>query len=288
MEIARQKAATLKAACLLYHDVIESGDSDSSGFTGPGAAKYKLSRAEFEAHLAAVAKVCRAPSSTAHELLAHQVTHAKLGNAKLASAKDETFQFLLTFDDGGVSAAGCIADLLEKYGWRGHFFITAGQIGKKGFLNAEHIRGLRKKGHVIGSHSFSHPTRMSHCSSEQLTDEWTTSVKMLSDILGEPVDTASVPGGYYSKQVGETAAAAGVRVLFNSEPTTAVQNVLGCLVVGRYNIFRGTAPSLSGDLISADSGARSRQWLYWNFKKLAKTVAGRPYLTARQLLLRKG
>jgi peptidoglycan/xylan/chitin deacetylase (PgdA/CDA1 family) len=263
----------MRAACLLYHDVIESADWDSSGFTGPGTAKYKLSRPEFEAHLAAIAKVRDNPSSSAHEL---------------ASAGDETLPFLLTFDDGGESAAIRTADLLEKHGWRGHFFVTAGQIGKKGFLNTEQIRCLRRKEHVIGSHSFSHPVRMSHCSKEELADEWTRSIKILSDILGEQVDTASVPGGYYSKRVGETAAAAGVRVLFNSEPTTAVHAVLGCMVVGRYNVFRGMPPSISGELVSVHSEARTRQWLYWNSKKIVKRVAGRPYLAARQWLLRKG
>ncbi len=263
----------MRAACLLYHDVIEGTDWESSGFTGPGTAKYKLSRPEFEAHLAAIAKVRHTPSRTAHEL---------------ANASDETLPFLLTFDDGGESAITRIAGLLEKYGWHGHFLVTAGQINRKGFLNPEQIRILRRAGHVIGSHSFSHPVRMSHCSKEELTDEWTRSIKILSDILGEQVDTASVPGGYYSNRVGETAAAAGVRVLFNSEPTTAVHVVLGCLVVGRYNIFRGMPPGVSGDLVSVHSDARSRQWLYWNFKKVAKRIAGRPYLAARQWLLRKG
>jgi hypothetical protein len=129
---------------------------------------------------------------------------------------------------------------------------------------------------------------MSHCSKEELTGEWTRSIKMLSDILGEQVDTASVPGGYYSDRVAETAAAAGVRILFNSEPTTALHAVMGCLVVGRYNIFRGMPPGVSGDLVSVHSSARARQWLYWNLKKIAKRVAGRPYLTARHWLLRKG
>lgn len=263
----------MRVACLLYHDVVGGADWDSSGFNGPGTAKYKLNRPEFEAHLAAIAKVRDTPSRTAHEIV---------------NASDETLPFLLTFDDGGESAATRIAGLLEKYGWRGHFFVTAGQIGRKGFLNTEQIRFLRRKGHVIGSHSFSHPVRMSHCSQEELTDEWTRSIKILSDILGEQVDTASVPGGYYSNRVGETAAAGGVRVLFNSEPTTAVHAVSGCLVVGRYNILRGMPPSVSGDLVSVHSRARSRQWLYWNFKKIAKRVAGRPYLSARQWLLRNG
>jgi peptidoglycan/xylan/chitin deacetylase (PgdA/CDA1 family) len=263
----------MRAACLLYHDVVESADWDSSGFTGPGTAKYKMSRSEFEAHLAAIARIREGVSSTAHEL---------------AHAGDKTLPFLLTFDDGGESAATRIAGLLEKYGWRGHFFVTAGQIGKSGFLNPEQIRYLRKNGHVIGSHSFSHPTRMSHCSPEQLADEWSRSTKALTDILCEPVDTASVPGGYYSERVAETAAAAGIRILFNSEPTTTIRSVRGCLVVGRYNIFRGMPPAVSGDLVSMRSSARSRQWLYWNFKKILKKSAGRPYLAARQWLLRKG
>ncbi|MGA2423805.1 MAG: polysaccharide deacetylase family protein [Terriglobales bacterium] len=263
----------MRAACLLYHDVVESADWDSSGFTGPGTAKYKLSRPEFEAHLAAIAKVRDSPASTAHEL---------------ANLEDATFPFLLTFDDGGESAATRTAELLGKHGWLGHFFVTAGQINKKGFLNPEQIRSLRKKGHVIGSHSFSHPVRMSHCSQEELTTEWASSIQTLSDILGEQVDTASVPGGYYSKRVAETAAAAGIRVLFNSEPTTAVYPVLGCIVVGRFNIFRGMPPGISGELVSVQSPARTRQWLHWNLKKLAKIAAGRPYLAARQWLLRKG
>jgi peptidoglycan/xylan/chitin deacetylase (PgdA/CDA1 family) len=263
----------MKVACLLYHDVVENADWDSSGFTGPGTAKYKLSRLDFEAHLAAIAKVRDTPSRTAHEL---------------ANATDGTLPFLLTFDDGGESASTRIAGLLEKYGWRGHFFVTADQIGRKGFVNPEQIRFLRRQGHVIGSHSFSHPVRMAHCSREELTDEWTRSIEILSDILGEQVDTASVPGGYYSDRVGETAVAAGVRVLFNSEPTTAVHAIGRCLVVGRYNIFRGTPPGVSGDLVSVHSDARSRQWIYWNFKKIAKRAAGRPYLAARQWLLRKG
>lgn len=273
MEISRKKAPSLRAVCLLYHDVIEDAAWESSGFTGPGTAKYKLTRAELEAHLAAVASVRATSPSTAYEL---------------ASAAKEAFPFLLTFDDGGESAATLTADLLQKYGWRGHFFVTAGRIGKKGFVDAEQIRRLRKMGHVIGSHSFSHPVRMSHCSEQKLIDEWTTSIKILSDIISEQVDTASVPGGHYSSRVGETAAASGIRVLFNSEPTTRIHTMLGCLVVGRYNILRGMPPRVSGDLVSVGSEARSRQWLFWNIKKIVKKVAGRHYLAARQLLLRKG
>ena len=262
----------MKVVCLLYHDVVENNDWDSSGFTGPGTARYKLSRAEFAAHLRAIAKARSDAPKRAHDLL-------KPGA--------ELLPFLLTFDDGGESASTRIAGLLQAHQWCGHFFVTAGKIGERGFLTRSQIRELRGNGHIIGSHSFSHPVRMSYCSREQLLNEWTTSVQILSDIVGEQIDTASVPGGYYSRQVGETAAAAGVRILFNSEPRTEITDVSGCSVIGRFNIFNGNPPSLSEKLVLRKSKARLQQWLFWNSKKIVKTVAGKRYLAARQLLLRK-
>lgn len=261
----------MRAVTLLYHDVIDGNDWASSGFTGPGTAKYKLTCAEFEAHLEAIGAIRLMPITVPIDIEA-QVT--------------KVLPFLLTFDDGGMSAATTTATLLRIRGWRGHFFVTAAQIGKAGFVNSEQIRELRMQGHVIGSHSFSHPTRMSHCTREQLLEEWIRSTSMLSEILGEPVITASVPGGYYSRRVGEAAAAAGIRVLFTSEPTARIHFVHGCLVMGRFNIFRGMPPRISRDLVSDRPQARFRQWMHWNAKKLAKKIAGQSYLAARDALLR--
>ena len=259
----------MKAVSILYHDVVSGGNWDSSGFLGPGTARYKLDRAEFAKHLAAIAQ-----ARDAHPTLATDL-----------SKSPEEFPFLLTFDDGGESAYTCIADLLEKYGWKGHFLVTAGYIGTNGFLTAEQIGCLRKTGHVIGSHSFSHPEKMSDLSREALVEEWSRSVKLLSDIIGEPVSTASVPRGYYSKRVAQAAAIAGIGVLFNSEPTTKVHLVNGCHVLGRFTLFQGMAPFVSGELVSERSSARQKQWLYWNFKKLFKFVGGGLYLRVREHLL---
>lgn len=273
MEVSREKGPPVRVIALLYHDVVENADWNSSGFTGPGTAKYKLNRPDFAAHLRAIAASRDDAPCRAHDLL---------------TANPSSLPFLLTFDDGGESAYTRIAGVLEELGWCGHFFVTAGRIGQRGFLTRAQIRELKNKGHVIGSHSFSHPTRMSHCSGEELMNEWTTSVQILADVLGEGVDTASVPGGYYGKKVAETAVKAGIRILFNSEPTTRIQVVSGCVLIGRFNVFRGKSPSFSGDLVSASPKARVQQWLFWNSKKIAKIVAGGPYLKARQVLLRRG
>jgi peptidoglycan/xylan/chitin deacetylase (PgdA/CDA1 family) len=262
----------VRAVSILYHDVVSPGDWESSGFRGPGTTRYKLDRAQFEGHLAAIAK-----TRHANPTIAVPTSNFRQGDCP----------FLLTFDDGGESAYSSVADLLETYGWKGHFLVTAGYVGTRGFLNAEQIRILRKRGHIIGSHSFSHPERMSLMSQRQLVEEWKQSVAVLSDILGESVSSASVPRGCYVKKVAEAASLVGIRVLFNSEPTTKIDTVNGCLVLGRFTIFRGMAPAVSGELVSGNARARQKQWLYWNIKKLLKSSSGIVYDRTRDWCLRK-
>jgi peptidoglycan/xylan/chitin deacetylase (PgdA/CDA1 family) len=175
--------------------------------------------------------------------------------------------------------------MLETYGWRGYFFITTDWIGRPGFLNEAQIRELRKRGHVIGSHSCSHPTNMSHLHWDQMIREWNSSTQMLSDILGEPVRVASVPGGYYSRKVGEAAASAGIEILFTSEPTVTTHAIRRCLVLGRYVIQRGMAPAWSAALAAGRCAPRWRQTIFWNFKKIVKVVGGDSYISWKNKLL---
>lgn len=266
----------MKAVSLLYHDVIASGDYASSGFSVPGANRYKLDRDEFVRHLTAIAGVVVPKPGKVTDLLQWDVSTDQQG----------PFPFYLTFDDGGSSAWPCIAGLLERFGWRGHFLITAGYVGSRAFLGKHEIRALRRSGHFIGSHSTSHPERMSACSWRELVDEWGSSVQILSDILGEPVIIGSVPGGYYSRKVAEAAGVAGIRILFNSEPTTKCVSVNGLLVLGRYSVTRGMPPVAAARLASGKGASRLGQYLRWNCKRTAKFLGGQSWLTMRRWLLR--
>lgn len=256
----------MRAISILYHDVITGEAADSSGLPGRGAAAYKLPRENFLRHLSAIADTLEEPPMTATEL---QVL------------KPGRTPRLLTFDDGGVSAGTCIAEMLERHAWRASFFITTDYIGTPTFVDKQQIRDLRKQGHTIGSHSCSHPTRMSHCSWEELHGEWSRSTRILSDILGEEVNTASVPGGYYSRRVGIAAAESGIKVLFVSEPTTACHFESGCLVVGRYTIRLGMAPETAAGIAAGNLAPRLGQFAFWNLKKAAKALGGQAYLQLR-------
>jgi peptidoglycan/xylan/chitin deacetylase (PgdA/CDA1 family) len=257
------------ALAIMYHDVVEGEAWDSSGFPGAAAASYKLTRKDFARHLDAILRA--APGI----------------RTPLAESGDLAPGVLLTFDDGGTSVHEPIGEMLEDRGWRGHFFITTDRIGTAGFVSKEQIRDLRRRGHVIGSHSCSHPTRMSQLTEPQLRHEWMESKRILEEILSEPVLVASVPGGYYSKLVGATADQAGIRTLFHSEPTSVVGLQGGCRLIGRYVVRRDMAPEISASIATGRLGPRLRQSLQWKIKKAAKCLAGDLYLKGRLAVLGK-
>jgi peptidoglycan/xylan/chitin deacetylase (PgdA/CDA1 family) len=258
----------MKAYSLAYHDVTDGSKGELLGHK----ALYKLSREDFHKHVLSM----RQQNQVA---LVQSIDHFR-------KWEEETPVFL-TFDDGELGAYTCVADELEQYGWRGHFFVTTDWIGQSGFLDRAQIRELRSRGHVIGSHSCSHPERMSHLEWGELTREWSKSCSILSDILGEQVKVASVPNGFYSRKVGRAAAASGIEVLFNSEATSKTFVLDGCLILGRYFIQIHTPPSVSGAIAAGQIWPRWQQTVLWEAKKVFKSLTGESYFTIRQYLISK-
>jgi len=257
----------MKAISLMYHDVVSRDERDSSGFPGADAALYKIAPEQFRNHIQSIRSATQTKPLTAPDLkgLPHHGTH-----------------FFITFDDGGISAFTTIAGILEEAGWRGLFFVTAGCVGQRPFMNPDQIRDLHRRGHIIGSHSLSHPLRMSRCTWDEMIEEWSVSVKILSEILGERVRVASVPGGHYSKRVAQTAAQSGIEILFTSEPTASASIVDGCTVLGRYVIQRWTSPETAAAIAAGKLAPRLRQTIFWNAKKALKAVGGDYYSKARR------
>jgi peptidoglycan/xylan/chitin deacetylase (PgdA/CDA1 family) len=239
----------MQPVSLLFHDVFVS-DVSESGFNSPAADRYKLSVAEFDAQLGAPGAMGAAGA---------------IGAARL------------TFDDGGVSFYTVVADKLEARGLHAYCFVTTDYIARPGFLDAAQMRELDARGHVIGTHSASHPARFSALSREEMRREWTESRHRLEDVLGHAVTTASVPGGYFSKEVGRAAAESGLFLLFNSEPVRSARAIDGCAIAGRFTI-RGGAPSdLARRLVHRAPWARSKEWATWNAKGLVKPLLGSSY-----------
>ena len=254
-----------KAVGLLYHDVVRARDFASTGFQGGGADVYKLDYEVFEQQV-------------------KQITASAGRPASLATDKVTGMQepYLFTFDDGGITSLTEIAPLLEQHGHKAHFFIPTRYIGQPGFLTSEQICALHLQGHDIGSHSHSHPSRISAMTRQGLLEEWGTSKKILEDMLSKPVLTGSIPGGYYSRAVAEAASEVGIKYLFSSEPTDKPWKINNTVLLGRYSIRRDTPSQMVIKLFVNQFPARLQQYIGWNIRKSLKKIGGELYLKVRK------
>ncbi len=232
-------------ACLMYHEVTD--DATVTGFQRASARPYTLTPATFTDHLRRFRGAGLAP--------------ATIGTIDLATPGRH---LLLTFDDGGKSALYA-AEELTRLGWHGHFFIVTARIGERTFLDAAGIRTIRDLGHVVGSHSHTHPDIFRDLTRMRMLDEWRISARILEDLLGEPCRVASVPGGDISASVLESADDAGFQHLFTSEPWTTPRKVGNCWILGRVCLKAGT---------SAESVEELVQFRGWRRQRLERGLKG--------------
>src|SRR5256714_9509793 len=266
----------MRVVSLLFHDVYGS-DPRESGFRSPAADRYKLSVPAFEAQLDGLSAV-----DVGTPWLASEFAGGREPRNPDAESRLPTF---ITFDDGGESYYTIAADRLEALGWRGHCFVSTNFIGQRGFMTPAQIRELDTRGHLIGSHSASHPARFHSLTLAEMRAEWSDSRQKLEDLLGHAVTVGSVPGGYFSPGVARTATEAGLEVLFTSEPTTSLCPANDLLLAGRFTIRRGHHPYAAQRFVAAAPWARCGAWVGWNTKALVKPVLGASYARIADWLL---
>ena len=281
----------MRAIALLFHDIFVD-DPGESGFVSPAADRYKLAVSDFEAQLEGLAAARTEPPILARTLEQRDDRGISAGPPRWRRTRRNPphdsggmTPFVITVDDGGESYYTILAERLERRGWRGHCFVTTDFIGERGFLSRSQIRSLAERGHVIGSHTASHPARFNTLPFHRIAAEWARSRAALEDIIGQPVDVASVPGGSYSPVVARAASEAGIRVVFTSEPITRVEKSHGCVLAGRFTLRRGDAHDLARRLVSDAPGARARAWASWNAKGLIRPLLGRSYASVADWLL---
>lgn len=188
---------------LKYHDIVTDTDK-SSGFQNDSAFQYKVDATHFEEHVKQLYDI----------------------------------NVVFTFDDGGSSFYSYAAPILEKYGLRGIFFISTQYIDTPGFLTIDQVRELKERGHVIVGHSHTHLSNIASLSIEGITREWNDSKNILEEIINDKVKKASIPNGFSSKKVIQSAQNAGLEILYTSEPTTKVRMENGIKLIGRYIVHQ--------------------------------------------------
>jgi peptidoglycan/xylan/chitin deacetylase (PgdA/CDA1 family) len=112
---------------------------------GKSSPDYTISIAMFKAQLKMLS------DSGYHSILPDQLYSYLTKGTPLPSKP-----IMLTFDDSHQEHYTVAAPELEKYGFKGVFFVMTIPIGKPHYLTVDQIKGLSDRGHVVGIHTWDH------------------------------------------------------------------------------------------------------------------------------------
>ena len=247
----------MKKIVLMYHDVYDN-DPNTSGFIRPSMGQYKINCDIFEKQV--------------HRIKEYITEHRNI-------------QVVFSFDDGGCSFYSIIAPILENYGFRGLFFICPNYINQKGFLTSDQIIELEHNGHIIGSHSYTHPDNITVLSYQDEEMEWRNSLLKLEEILGHKVNSISIPNGYFEKRTLSILKEMNISEVYTSEPITKVKRYGNISVVGRFVVHSTVT---NKEVVKLLSSRTKRFFLQsrWLLLKIPKKLLGKNYNKIKQFILR--
>lgn len=106
----------------------------------------------------------------------------------------------ITFDDGNASDTTLALPELAKRRLRAEFFVCAGRVGKKHYLDRSMINELLVEGMDIGSHGMDHRD-WRNLDSIALDTEIRDARRKLEDLTERPVTKVAIPFGSYDRRV---------------------------------------------------------------------------------------
>ena len=137
-----------------------------------------------------------------------------LGSALLPEKQNK--MVILTFDDGHESCYFNALPILNRYGFKAEFFITAGLIDKNGYMSKSQLNDLKKHGMSIQSHAYNHRF-MSLLDKKELIFELRESKRKISEIISDNVRFFSYPGGRHDDRTEMAVREAGYQGSCTSE-----------------------------------------------------------------------
>lgn len=125
----------------------------------------------------------------------HTITPSQLYDYLVFNKTLPSRPVMITFDDARVEQATVAAPLMQKYGFKGVFFIMTITYDKKNYMSKAQIKSLAQDGHTIGFHSWDH-TRATRYSNDSILQVNVIAPKRgLEEIVGTSVDYFAYPYG---------------------------------------------------------------------------------------------
>jgi peptidoglycan/xylan/chitin deacetylase (PgdA/CDA1 family) len=167
---------------LCYHNI---KNFDASA--GPMTKVYTVKPAAFAEQMKALSE------AGYHTILPAQLYEYLVHDGPLPSKP-----IMITFDDTRREQYTIGAAEMEKYGFKGVFFVMTVSINRPNYLTKEEIKKLSDTGNVIGAHTWDH-----HMVTKYSGDDWNTQLvkpkAKLEEITGTPVTYFAYPFGLWNK-----------------------------------------------------------------------------------------
>ena len=120
---------------------------------------------------------------------------------------------MISFDDSHAEQFAFGRDEMNKYGFKGVYFIMTVSLGRPGYVTKEQVKQLSDEGNSIGSHTWNHSNVKNYSG-----EDWITQIdkpsQQLEKITGRPVKYFAYPFGLWDKEAIEQLKQRGFKAAF--------------------------------------------------------------------------
>lgn len=120
---------------------------------------------------------------------------------------------MLTFDDSIEGQYTIGVKEMDKYGFKGVFFLMTIPIGKPRYMTKENIKELADAGHAMESHTWDHHM-VTKLKGDEFEKQFAGSNKTIEEITGKKVSYFAYPFGMWGKSVFPELDTAGYKMSF--------------------------------------------------------------------------
>lgn len=120
---------------------------------------------------------------------------------------------VISFDDGRKEQYTIASKTLDKYHFKGVFFIMTVSIGKDKYMSKNEIKSLSEKGHIIGCHTWDH-NKVTGFKKADWQIQLTKPKQQLENITHKPVTCFSYPFGVWNRTAADSVKSHGFTTAF--------------------------------------------------------------------------
>ena len=207
---------------LCYHHIRESQPGQSETYK-----TYSVSPSQFAAQMKAL------KDSGYETILPDQLYNYLVYNDELPAKP-----VMLTFDDSVEGPYTIGVPEMDKYGYKGVFFLMTISIGKPRYMTKGQIKDLVAKGHAIEAHTWDH-----HMVTKYAGDDWNIQLTkpqvQLEAITGKPVKYFAYPFGLWNQAAFPEFKSRGYELAFilstKRDPTDPLYTIRRMIVPGTWS-----------------------------------------------------